>query len=139
MFAQICRGRRHRRPFTKADQSLFCKMALHNLLIRLRSAQPPVSLRLGHARGKTTLSCFLRPSRRFATYKRRLIKFVLSCVGLCFVTDVFIGSLREGAPVCDGWRSTRVLRNLISFRQEKLLPSTTSLRSGCHLPQEGGR
>ena len=36
-----------------------------------RSA-PPVSLRLGHARGKTTLSCFLRPSRRFATHWRRL-------------------------------------------------------------------
>ena len=28
---------------------------------------PPVSLWLGHTRGKTTLSCFLRPSCRFAT------------------------------------------------------------------------
>ena len=71
-------------------------IGIETLLIRLRSAQPPVSLRLGHARGKTTLSCFLRPSRRFATHKRRLIKFTLLCVGLCFVTDVFIGSLREG-------------------------------------------
>ena len=28
---------------------------------------PLFSLRLGHARGKTTLGCFLTPSRRFAT------------------------------------------------------------------------
>ena len=27
------------------------------------------SLRLGHARGKTTLSCFLTPSRHFATWR----------------------------------------------------------------------
>ena len=31
-----------------------------------------VSLRLGHTRGKTTLSCFLRPSCRFATSRGSL-------------------------------------------------------------------
>ena len=33
---------------------------------------PPVSLRLGHTRGKTTLSCFLTLSCRFATRSERL-------------------------------------------------------------------
>ena len=53
------------------------------------------------------------------------------------MTDVFIGSLREGAPVCDGWRSTRVLRILISLRQEKLLPSL--LRNATSLKREADR
>ena len=39
---------------------------------RREDCGPPVSLRLGHARGKTTLSCFLTLSRRFATSQGRL-------------------------------------------------------------------
>ena len=35
------------------------------------------SLRLGHAQGKTTLSCFLTPSRRFATLKTIINRFYL--------------------------------------------------------------
>ena len=35
-----------------------------------------VSLRLGHARGKTTLSCFLTLSRRFSTSRRKAIYIV---------------------------------------------------------------
>ena len=59
---------------------------------------PPFSLRLGHARGKTTLSCFLTPSRRYATHWGRLKASTYikndTILGLCDIA-VFDGAEGE--------------------------------------------
>ena len=69
-----------------------------------------VSLRLGHTRGKTTLSCFLRPSCRFATSRGRLFYAILPTIE-CYKRFSSVGECL-GAPEY----------NKKDFRQNENLP-----------------
>ena len=67
----------------KGKNSIFFHLIRHSFVMT------PVSLRLGHTRGKTILNCFLRPSCRFATSRGRL--------GRC---DTFNNSFKQSKNPC---------------------------------------
>ena len=76
-------------PHTPAEDRRACSSGagrVYILYLRIPGAAPDFSLRLGHTRGKTTLSCFLTRSCRCATQRKSFGALVLFRVFAIFAS-----------------------------------------------------